>query len=204
MRHSARSLSMRALLILGLGITGAHAQTFVSTLSGASENPPVVTPASGTTTVTIDQLSHTLRVQTTFTGLTSNTTAAHIHCCINPPANVGVASTTPSFVGFPLGVTFGTMDETYNTLLASTYSPAFLAANGGTPAGAEAALFSGILAGRAYLNIHTTTNPGGEIRGFLIPASFPRIIPTLTHGLLGVLGLMLAAGAWFTWRRRRA
>jgi CHRD domain/PEP-CTERM motif len=36
-------------------------------------------------------------------------------------------------------------------------------------AGAEAALAAGLDAGRAYLNIHSTAYPGGEIRGFLVP-----------------------------------
>jgi hypothetical protein len=49
----------------------------------------------------------------------------------------------------------------------SSYNPAFVSANGGTAASAEAALFAGIMAGHAYLNIHTTTFPGGEIEGFL-------------------------------------
>ena len=47
--------------------------------------------------------------------------------------------------------------------------PVLLAANGGTAAGAEAALGAGLAAGRSYLNIHTSAFPGGEIRGFLIP-----------------------------------
>ena len=34
-------------------------------------------------------------------------------------------------------------------------------------ASAEAALFAGLRAGQSYLNIHTTTFPGGEIRGVL-------------------------------------
>jgi hypothetical protein len=50
---------------------------------------------------------------------------------------------------------------------AASYNPAFVTANGGTTAGAEAALLAGLEAGQAYLNIHTTMFPGGEIRGFL-------------------------------------
>jgi hypothetical protein len=48
-----------------------------------------------------------------------------------------------------------------------SYNPAFVTANGGTAASAEATLFTGIMAGHAYLNIHTTMFPGGEIEGFL-------------------------------------
>ena len=105
-----------------------------------------------------------------------------------------MATTTPSFVGFPLGVTTGSMDQTYNTLLASTWNPAFVTANGGTEASAEAVLFAGIIAGTAYFNIHTTTFGGGEIRGFLV-TPIPAALPLFATGL-GAIGLL-------TWRRKR-
>jgi hypothetical protein len=57
--------------------------------------------------------------------------------------------------------------------LASSYNPSFVTANGGTPASAEAALFSAMAADEAYLNIHTNNFPGGEIRGFLTPVPAP-------------------------------
>jgi hypothetical protein len=78
-----------------------------------------------------------------------------------------VATQTPTFGGFPLGVTSGTYDMTFDLTDPITYNPAFVAANGGTVEGAEAALLAGLAAGEAYLNIHTTVVPGGEIRGFL-------------------------------------
>jgi hypothetical protein len=59
--------------------------------------------------------------------------------------------------------------HTFDTSLLSTYNPAFVTANGGTSASAEAVFVAGLLGGQEYLNIHTTENPGGEIRGFLIP-----------------------------------
>jgi hypothetical protein len=61
----------------------------------------------------------------------------------------------------------GMYSHTFNMLDLSSYNPAFVAANGGTVASAEAALFAGIMAGHAYLNVHTTMFPGGEIEGFL-------------------------------------
>src|SRR5215472_16998689 len=82
--------------------------TFSAPLSGANENPVVVTPATGFTTVSFDTMTQLLTIDLTFTDLTTPTTAAHIHCCISPPANTGLATTVPAFPGFPLGVTSGT------------------------------------------------------------------------------------------------
>ncbi|MSQ09745.1 MAG: CHRD domain-containing protein [Dehalococcoidia bacterium] len=99
---------------------------------GNVENPPTGSGGAGKARVTIDIVAHKLRVEAQFTGLTGNTSAAHIHAPAIPPANVGVATQTPSFSGFPLGVTAGAMDQTFDTTLASSFSAAFLAANGGT------------------------------------------------------------------------
>jgi len=55
-------------------------------------------------------------------------------------------------------------------LAAGSYNPAFVTSHGGTVASAEAALLAGIEAGQAYLNVHTSTFPAGEMRGFLQPA----------------------------------
>ena len=55
----------------------------------------------------------------------------------------------------------------------------FVTAQGGVAA-AEAALIKGIVNGETYLNIHTTTNPGGEIRGFLVASPTPAQLSLLT------------------------
>ena len=86
-------------------------------LTGAKENPTNPSPGLGSAEITLDTTAHTLRVSVVFTGLTAGTTASHLHCCVAPPGNAGVATTTPSFVGFPLGVTSGSMDRTYDTTL---------------------------------------------------------------------------------------
>jgi hypothetical protein len=49
----------------------------------------------------------------------------------------------------------------------ASYNPAFVTANGGTVASAKPVLLAGLLAGQAYLNVHTSGNPSGEIRGVL-------------------------------------
>jgi len=171
--------------------------TYDAILNGANENPAVPSAGTGIALVTYDDLARTLRVQVSFSGLTGTTTAAHIHCCVAAPGNVGVATRTPSFFGFPLGVTAGTMDETYDLTLASSWNPAFITAWGGTPAGAEAKLASGLAAGEAYFNIHSSSSTGGEIRGFLQACapgtSNPCDTPTVPEpGTLALLGLGLA------------
>src|SRR5262249_34733217 len=122
---------------------------------------------TGTTKVTWNTVTNEMTIDITFSGLTTSTTAAHIHCCVKPPGNTGVATTVPSFPGFPLGVTAGTYARTFDMTSASSFNPAFVTNHGGTAGSAAAALLSGLEAGQAYLNIHTTMFPGGEIRGFL-------------------------------------
>ena len=149
--------------------------------------------------VTVDTTADTLHVQEIFSGLESPTTASHIHCCAVQPTNVGVATTLPSFPGFPLGVTSGTFDNTFDMTSAASYNPAFIMAEGGTTASAFTALIAGLNDGQAYINIHSMMFPNGEIRGILdpVPSStpLPGALPLATtgFGLLGLLG----------WRRKR-
>jgi hypothetical protein len=105
-----------------------------------------------------------------------------------------VATQLPSFINFPVGVTAGAYSNTFDLTNASSWNPAFVTANGGTTAGAEAALLAGSAAGESYLNIHTVAFPSGEIRGFLAPAPEPA-----TWAMM-ILGFGLAGT---TLRRRR-
>ncbi|MBX3615588.1 MAG: CHRD domain-containing protein [Nitrosomonas sp.] len=156
---------------------------YAAPLLGSSEVPANASPATGSVLVTIDFDLVTMRVEANFNDLLGITTAAHIHCCIDPGSNVGVATELPSFTGFPLGVTSGSYDHTFDMSLASSYNPAFITNHGGTISSAFNDLVAGLDAGRAYLNIHTNLFPGGEIRGLLSPVPEPESYALLLTGL---------------------
>src|SRR5262245_61527816 len=122
-------MRFQKLLFLAILLAVAHLSaapiTYTTNLSGPNENPVNASPGIGSATVTIDPAAHTLNLFVLFTGLTAPTSASHIHCCIAPPGTAGVATQTPSFVGFPLGVTFGTFSNTLDTSLTTSWNGAF-------------------------------------------------------------------------------
>jgi len=181
------------LVVGSAAVSVADPLVFQAFLDGPSESPPNASPGTGFTTVTIDPVAHTLRVQAEFSGLVAGVTASHIHV-INGPGDVNtgdtlgpVATQTPSFAGFPAGVTSGTYDGTFDTTLTSSFRAGWVTDSGGTAATAEAALFAGIMDGRAYLNIHSSTFPGGEIRGFLQLVPEPATVTALAMAGVGLL-----------------
>lgn len=168
----------------------AHGNTFFEAyLDGPSEAPPNASPGTGYVFAEYDPTARTLLLDADFAGLLGTTTAAHIHAPTVSPfdGTASVATTTPSFVGFPLGVTSGTFNNLLDLSLASSYRAAFLGGFGGDTLLAESALISAMETGRAYFNVHTTSFPGGEIRGFLVPV-VPEPGTWLAMLSLGALG----------------
>lgn len=167
--------------------------SYSATLNGAKAATPNSSTAIGSVNHYFDTVLETMRIQLSFTGLAGTATAAHIHAATAVPnsGTAAAATQTPSFVGFPTGVTGGVMDQTWDLTLASTYTSAFVTASGGTVPLAEAALMSSVAAGTAYIDIHSSAFAGGEIRTFFAvpePASL---------SLLGVAGMLVT-------RRRRS
>ena len=184
-------------VLISFSLMSAHAALFQYSVT-LDAPTGVVSPGVGSGTVDYDSTAHTLGLSVTFSGLVGTTTASHIHAPTATPftGTAGVATTTPSFALFPLGVTSGSFANTLDLTLASSYNPSYVTANGGTTATAEAALAAAMAAGRAYWNIHSSFAPGGEINGFLTPVPEPS---TLALAGLGAVGMAARA-----WNRRRA
>ena len=129
----------------------ASAATFVYTgsLSGLNEVPANASSGTGSYTVTLDDVANSVAITLSFSGLSANASAGHIHCC----AAIGVnAPVVIPFTGFP-AATSGTYSNTFT--------------------GVSLANVNGIKAGLAYVNIHNSLFPGGEIRGQINAAAVP-------------------------------
>jgi hypothetical protein len=134
----AFGLGLAALALALPGVAPAQKVCLIAEIDGAQEVPPNPSPAKGTAVFVVDTAANVLTYQITIEGLIGVETSAHIHGYAPPGANGGVK------FALPLGATKAGIWP--------------------YPAADEAA----ILAGLAYVNIHTTTSPGGEVRGQMV------------------------------------
>jgi hypothetical protein len=137
---------------------------------------PEAPNATGSGSATFVLSPTELSISASWSGLSGTTAVAHIHCCTATPGTgtVGVAVTPGTLIGFPAGVTSGTYDFTVDLTTSTSFTAGFITNfGGGTVDGARLALGQGFADGSAYFNIHTTTFPGGEIRGFIEPVPVP-------------------------------
>ncbi len=180
-----------AMMLGAVAATGraAAAQTWAGMLSGGQAVPANRSTANGFASLTL--AGNLLNVNVSWMNLVGGPVAAgHIHCCVMPGENAGIAV---PFVGIANMIT-GTYTNSFDLMNSSVYTAAFLSANGGTAAGAEMALLNGLNAGEGYVNLHDAQYPGGEIRANVVTTPEP------TTFALAALGL---GGAGLLARRRR-
>ena len=195
-----KKILLSALITCSLVSARAAVFEFDAFLSGPNESPVNASPGTGVAVVNYNDALNTLQVQTLFFGLLGPTTASHIHAATAAPltGTAGVATTSPTFAGFPLGVTSGSYSNTLDLTSLTSYNPAFVTANGGTAASAQTALVAAMFANKSYFNIHTTVFGGGEIRGFLVLVPEPS-----TFALVAVAGVGMAVRVWNKRRARK-
>ena len=135
-------------------------ETFHANLNVASEVPPPnVGSASPTGTATFTSDGGKIAYQVTVTGLSSAFTAAHIH---------GGAEGALGLVVVPLALTAGP-DGTSATGAGVIEAANIKGTNPDTSPMTMNDLLNAMRSGGCYVNVHTSGNPKGEIRGQVKP-----------------------------------
>jgi hypothetical protein len=113
-------------------------------LDGLGEVPPNMMGGTGDAAVTYERRTQQMRFKLAYAGLSGGASAAHFHGPSSADANGPAVVSISVLPGAPQGSVEG-----------------------------QATLTDGqaadLLAGRWYVNIHTVANPGGEIRGQVLP-----------------------------------
>ena len=143
-----RSFLSLGVLIVALGLSAcssmmeSHTTALRATLSGDNEVPANGSTGSGTLNARLDTQSNTLTWTLTYAGLSGPVKAGHFH----GPAIAG--SNAP--VALPFA---GNLESPIKGSAILTAAQAV-----------------DVLAGKWYVNLHTAANPGGEVRGQVVPA----------------------------------
>lgn len=140
-------------VLLGLALAGlvfanqaaAVAQTFTASLSGMQEVPSNDSVAGGTGTVVLNEAETQITVNLSFSQLSTNATAAHIHSPDPPGANAPILFSLAGVAAAPDD------SSTPNQTFAVTSDQV-----------------ADLRAGQMYFNVHSTGFPGGEIRGQIV------------------------------------
>jgi hypothetical protein len=149
-----------AVALVGFGAAPVSAQqyTLTATLTGAGETPApgINTGAFGSAVVVVDMAARTVTYTVTVYNLPSGVTASHIHA-----GAVGTAGPVVVIFAPPINAS---NDFSYTGVVPDT---AF-SLNPAVGIRSADDMFQAILGGNSYVNVHSSVNPGGEIRGQLI------------------------------------
>ncbi len=154
--------TLAAALLAGGAIAAALATNgnFTAHLTGEGENPDVDTNATGQAILNVDAAGGEASWRLIVSNM-KDVTQAHIHCggpTVNGPVVVflfGLDTTPDDHNGVLSTGTFADSDVIHR--------PDSAACPGGISSFED--LMEKIASGEAYVNVHTSANPGGEIRG---------------------------------------
>jgi hypothetical protein len=137
LNRSIRIAFIASALVFASVAAQAATVALKATLNTASEVPAKTGDGSGTLTATLDTSTHELKYHVEFRGLSGPATAAHFHGPAAVGANAGPQVPVKGKIESPIDGTATLTPEQQKDLLD----------------------------GKWYFNIHTSANPGGEIRG---------------------------------------
>jgi len=175
------ALSALAILSCGGGDDDENNQTRLqATLSAANEVPAPPRPnpnGSGTSVLTISENQQSVSYTLTYAGV-NNVTQAHIHV-VNSPSlsgpivvflctNVGLGTNVPCPGAGPIP-TPQACPQGSSVTITGTLTAADLSCKDATPTSPAVNNFGDfiaqLMAGNTYTNVHSTDNPGGDVRG---------------------------------------
>lgn len=155
-------------LLFTTTLANAQLYFFDIDLDGSQEATPNFSTGWGTGTASLDWATFEFKLDFSFGGLVGLTTASHVH-----KAPIGIAG--PVIIpisNLPVGVTSG--DVSFTTTITELVA-------------------TELINGNSYLNIHSQTYPGGEIRGQLVLSG--AVPEPSTYALVGAAALLTAIGA---------
>jgi len=148
---------MMAALLIGAAAASAQVVVATATLGGGDETPILLSGAAGTAEVAIDTTAKEFAVTLRIFNIPTTTTAGHIHV-----GSKGIAG--PVVIDFPaIAGRLGDFVTTFRV------GEAAFRANAAIGINTIDDVIQAVANGNAYVNIHTTTFPAGEIRGQLVP-----------------------------------
>jgi hypothetical protein len=157
------TVALFAVAIVAAPVAGAD-HRFVAPMSGAEENPPVDTNATGVATFKLSSDETELSFRLIAANI-ENTIMAHIHC---GPAGVNGSIALWLYPDAPPPALIpGRFQGVLATGTATSADIVPVADSAACPGGVADLddLLEKMRTGGAYVNVHTTQFPGGEIRG---------------------------------------
>jgi hypothetical protein len=145
-----------------LAATGVNANptlpTFGAQLSGFHETPSIFTSSTGTFEGAADTNAQSISFTLTYSGLSAPVLFAHIH--------FGEKHVAGAIVAFLCGGGGKPACPQEGTVTGNVAAGDVIGVDPqGVPAGSFDALLAAIVSGSAYVNVHSTAHPAGEIRG---------------------------------------
>jgi CHRD domain len=157
MKHTRRTAFLFAFVLLVIPFVAAQGAMFHATLSGKEQSPPIDTSAHGTATFVLSKSGKSLRYRLYVADIDS-ISMAHIH--IAPAGTEGPVAVWL----YPLHPPGVVKKGKFTGVLARGIITA-AKLQGPLKGKTIADLVDDIKAGDAYVNVHTTAHPAGEIRG---------------------------------------
>ena len=178
MKRSTTLIFLSLSMLLTALPTQAATVILTSNLNALNSAPQNSSTATGTALMNFDDVTNQFNLSIDINGITTTTlTNSHIH--------LG-ASGVNGIVIFPIGTT-GWTNNTSGGMSLGLTGKSF-----------PTAYVADLLAGNTYLNFHTQTFAGGEIRGQLVavaPVPLPAAAWLLGSGLIGLVGASRKKGA---------